>query len=114
MSEKCCEKLASLAYFGRKIFKYAHVSPENFLTPPPVDNISGKNFYNLVKILLNVGQNMTTPPPPPPPNVDAFATSLDGSRVVYHDPLYSFRFKFQIQIQIHIQIWIWNGVNCRV
>jgi hypothetical protein len=28
-----------------------------FFSPPPVDNISGKTFYDLVKILLNVGQN---------------------------------------------------------
>jgi hypothetical protein len=35
-----------------------------FLTSPP-DNIFGKNLYDLVKILGNVGQNMTTPPPPP-------------------------------------------------
>ena len=36
-----------------------------------------KNFYDLVKILGNAGQNMTTPPPPPPPpNVNGFATSL--------------------------------------
>ena len=54
----------------RKIFfDYAYVSLENVLTSPP-------NFYDLVKILGNVGQNMTTPPPPPPPNVDGFATSL--------------------------------------
>jgi hypothetical protein len=31
------------------------------------DNIFRKNFYDLVKILGNVGQNMTTRPPPPPP-----------------------------------------------
>ena len=49
-----------------EILKYTYVSPENFLTLPPVDNISGKKFYDLVKILLNVGQNMTKPPP----NVD--------------------------------------------
>ena len=49
-----------------------------FLTPLPVDNIFGKNLHDLVKILGNVGQTMTTPPPPPPPppNVDGFATSL--------------------------------------
>jgi hypothetical protein len=28
---------------------------------PPVDNIFGKHFYYLVKILGKVGQNMTTP-----------------------------------------------------
>jgi hypothetical protein len=41
----------------------------------PVLNILGKHFYDLVKILGKVGQNMTTPPP----NVDAFATSLGPS-----------------------------------
>jgi hypothetical protein len=44
-----------------------------FLTAPPVDKIFRKIFYNLVKILGNVGQNMTTPPPP---KVNGFATSL--------------------------------------
>jgi hypothetical protein len=71
-SVNCGEKLASLAYFGRKFFKYAYVSMEKFLAPSPppppppptVDNISGENFYDWVKILLNVGQNMTTPPRP--------------------------------------------------
>jgi hypothetical protein len=47
-------------------FDYAYFSPEN--------------FFDRVKILGHVGQNMTTPdpptPPPPPPNVDGFATSL--------------------------------------
>jgi hypothetical protein len=48
----------------RKMFlDGAYVSPENFFDPPPVDNIFGKNLYYLVKILGNVGQNMTTPPP---------------------------------------------------
>ena len=48
----------------RKIFfDYAYVSRENFFDLPPVDNIFGKNLYDLVKILGNVGQNMTTPPP---------------------------------------------------
>jgi hypothetical protein len=82
------KKIGSFVYFGRKIFnmlmlvrkiffEYAYVSPENFFDLPPVDNIFGKNLYDLVKILGNVGQNMTTPhPPPPPPNVDGFATSL--------------------------------------
>jgi hypothetical protein len=61
----------------KKFFDYAYVSTENFSDPsppPPVDNISGKNLRDLVKILGNVGQTMTTPPPPP--NVDGFATSL--------------------------------------
>jgi hypothetical protein len=31
--------LPSLAYFGRKIYKYAYISLEKFLTPP-ADNIS--------------------------------------------------------------------------
>ena len=45
---------------------FDYISPENFFDlPPPVDNISRKNFYDLVKILGKVGQNMTTPPPPP-------------------------------------------------
>jgi hypothetical protein len=57
----------------KNFFDYAYVSPENFLDLPPVDNIFRKIFYDLVKILGNVGQNMTTPPPP---NVDGFATSL--------------------------------------
>ena len=62
--------------FAVKNFEYAYISPENcfdYISPenffdlPPVDNISVKNFYDLVKILGKVGQNMTTPPPPPPP-----------------------------------------------
>jgi hypothetical protein len=62
---------------GKIFFDYACVSPENFFDLPSVDNIFGKNLYDLVKILGNVGQNMTTPPhPSPPPNVDGFATSL--------------------------------------
>jgi hypothetical protein len=36
---------------------------ENFLIPP-VENIFEKHFYDLVKTLGKVGQNMTTPPPP--------------------------------------------------
>ena len=61
----------------KNFFDYAYVSPENFfdLTSPPP---SGKFFFDLVKILGNVGQNMTTPPPPP--NVDCFATSLPAWR----------------------------------
>jgi hypothetical protein len=57
---------------------FDYISPENVFDLPPVDNISGKIFYDLVKILGKVGQNMTTPPPPPPPppNVDGFTTSL--------------------------------------
>jgi hypothetical protein len=52
--------------FVRNIFfDYAYVSPVFF--PPP------RVFFDLVKILGNVGQNMTAPPPP---NVDGFATSL--------------------------------------
>jgi hypothetical protein len=58
-------------------FDYAYVSPETFFAPPPpppppnpVDNIFGENLYDLVKILGNVGQNMTTQ------NVDCFTTSL--------------------------------------
>jgi hypothetical protein len=31
------------------------------------DNMFRENVYDLVKILGNVGQNITTPPPPPPP-----------------------------------------------
>jgi hypothetical protein len=46
---------------------FDYISPENVFDLPPVDNISGKIFYDLVKILGKVGQNMTTPPPPPPP-----------------------------------------------
>ena len=50
----------------RKIVLTSPLSPP----PPPIDNIFGKNSYGLVKILGNVGQNVTTPPPPP--NVDGF------------------------------------------
>jgi hypothetical protein len=60
----CAETIASLAYFGRKIFEARC-------------NIFGKHFYYLVKILGKVGENMTTPPPPP--NVDVFTTSLPPS-----------------------------------
>jgi hypothetical protein len=44
-------------------FDYAYVSPEHLFDLPPVDNIFGKNLYDLVKILGNVDQNMTTPHP---------------------------------------------------
>jgi hypothetical protein len=49
----------------RKIFLTSHPPPPPPPPPPPrrvVDNIFGKNFYDLVKILRKVGQNMTTPP----------------------------------------------------
>jgi hypothetical protein len=68
----CGEKIGSVAYLGRKILNVLMLVRKIFLTSPPVDNIFGKNLYHLVKILGNVGQNMTTPP-----NVDGFATSLD-------------------------------------
>ena len=58
--------------FWLKIFwSFVYFSPENFLIPP-VENIFEKHFYDLVKTLGKVGQNMT----PPPPHVDAFTTSL--------------------------------------
>jgi hypothetical protein len=56
-----------LCLFWLKNVEYAYVNPEIFLTSPPIDNIVGKNLHDLVKILGNVDQNMTTPPPPPPP-----------------------------------------------
>jgi hypothetical protein len=43
-------------------FDYTYVSRENFFDLPPVNNIFGKNLYDLVKIRGNVGQNMTTLP----------------------------------------------------
>jgi hypothetical protein len=66
----CGEKIGSIADIGRKILnmlilvrKIILNSLENFFDlPPPVDNISGKIFYDLVKILRKVCQNMTTPP----------------------------------------------------
>ena len=64
----CAETIASLAYFGRKIFEALLL----LVPPPPVDNIFGKHFYYLVKIL---GPDDTPPPPPPPPpNVDVITT----------------------------------------
>jgi hypothetical protein len=85
----CGEKIRSLAHLGRKILNMFMLVRKFFCTilvlvrkffstsPPhssPVDNIFGKNLYDLDKILGNVGQNMTTPPPP---NVDGFTTSLN-------------------------------------
>ena len=72
----CGEKIGSIADIGRKIFNMLILVLKIFLTilvrkifltshlPPPVNNISGNNFYDLVKILGKVGQNMTNPPPP--------------------------------------------------
>ena len=42
-----------------KIFSDLQPAP-----PPPIDYISGENLHDLVKILGNAGQTMTTPPPP--------------------------------------------------
>jgi hypothetical protein len=58
----CGEKIGSLAYLGRKILNVLMLVWKIFLTSP-----RGQHFRDLVKILGNVGQNMTTPPPPPPP-----------------------------------------------
>ena len=78
-----------------KNVEFAYVSPENFFDlttpppPPPVDNIFMKNFYDLVKILVNVGQNMTTSPPPPMlmasrrPCVEPTVYDIKLSNVVY-------------------------------
>ena len=64
-------------WFCRKIFE-ALLMLVFGPPPPPIDNIFGKHFYYLVKILGKVGQYMTTPPPPPhPPNVDVFTMSLE-------------------------------------
>ena len=57
--------LLCVMWVRKNFFDYAYVSPENFFDPPP-------RFDDLVKILGNVGQSMTTPPP----NVYGFATSL--------------------------------------
>jgi hypothetical protein len=55
-----------------------------FLTstlPPPPPPPLRKNVFDLVKILGNVGQNMTTPPPP---NVDVFATLYCHKYAILH------------------------------
>ena len=56
------KKPANMLILIRKnVFDY--ISPENFCEPPPpVDKFSGKIFYDLVKILAEVGQKKTTPP----------------------------------------------------
>ena len=46
-------------------FDYAYVCPENFFDrPPPSTTFCLKKLHDLVKILGNVGQTMTTTPPP--------------------------------------------------
>jgi hypothetical protein len=56
----CGEKIGSIADIGRKILNMLILVRKNFFA-----YISPEIFYNLVKILGKVGQNMTTPPPPP-------------------------------------------------
>ena len=89
-NHKKIEKIWSLAYLGRKslnmlmlvrkfFFDYAYVSPENVFDPPPpppFDNVFRKYLYDLVKMIGNVGQIMTTPPPPP--NVDRWLREVPG------------------------------------
>ena len=58
------KKIGSFAYL--KSLNMLMLVRKIFLTSPP-DNIVGKNLHNLVKILGNIGQSMTTPLPPPPP-----------------------------------------------
>ena len=48
---------------GKMFFTMLMLVRKIFLT----SLIFGKNLHDLVKILGNVGQTMTTPPPPPPP-----------------------------------------------
>jgi hypothetical protein len=52
------KKPANMLILIRK-FCFDYISPENFFEPPP----RSTTFYDLVKILAEVGQKKTTPPP---------------------------------------------------